>query len=77
MNGAISRLLFGEGLAVVGHTKVRGRSSLKLTLNNPCTYPAQIAELLKIIVEFGEAASPLKITAVGLISAGIILLHKY
>lgn len=55
INEAISRVLFDRGVAVLGHTKVRGQVYLKLTLNNPCTTPAQIASLLEMIIACGRS----------------------
>lgn len=49
-DGANRRLpdeLFRAGRAVLGHTKVHGRPSLKLTFNNPCVSEEEVAELLE------------------------------
>lgn len=56
VNLAIRRRLFDTGRAVVGHTRVRGAGFLKLTMMNPCTRPAEVAELVRLIVAEGEAA---------------------
>ena len=50
----IRHRLFDAGRAVIGHTRVRGRSCLKFTFLNPCTGPADVAELLDLIAAQGE-----------------------
>lgn len=54
-NADLRQLLFERGIAVIGHTIVRGRQCLKLTCMNPCTSKQQIEELLQsILAEGGE-----------------------
>jgi L-2,4-diaminobutyrate decarboxylase len=52
-NVRIHRELFTSGTAVVGRTTVDGRPTLKLTLLNPWTTPAQVEALLDAIVSAG------------------------
>lgn len=54
LNEAIPHQLFASGKAVLGHTKVQGRASLKLTLNNPCISANDIAALLEMITTCGR-----------------------
>lgn len=53
-NEAIPSRLFAEGRAVVGHTVVRGKPCLKLTLCNPAVETDQVAALLCMIVDCGK-----------------------
>jgi L-2,4-diaminobutyrate decarboxylase len=53
-NADLRQRLFDRGLAVIGHTIVRGQQYLKLTCMNPCTTKEQIEELLGIIVQQGQ-----------------------
>ena len=53
VNEAISRELFERGRAVIGHTVVKGRQCLKLTMGNPCTAETDISEILDLIAECG------------------------
>lgn len=53
LNANLRERLFDRGIAVVGHTIVRGRQCLKLTCMNPCTSKQQIAELIETVVEQG------------------------
>jgi len=54
INEAIPRVLFERGQAVVGHTVVRGKPCLKLTLCNPAATPDEIHQLLDLITATGE-----------------------
>ena len=54
VNQRVPELLFAEGLAVVGHTVVRGEPALKLTLCNPATKEWQVRELLDKISACGR-----------------------
>jgi len=54
LNAGLRQQLFDEGLAVIGHTIVRGRQCLKLTCMNPTVSTEQIEELLRVVVEHGE-----------------------
>jgi len=53
-NADLQQRLFERGIAVIGHTIVRGRQYLKLTCMNPCTSKQQIAELIELVVEHGR-----------------------
>ena len=55
VNQRIPEVLFAEGVAVVGHTVVRGEPALKLTLCNPSTEERQVRELLDKISACGRA----------------------
>jgi L-2,4-diaminobutyrate decarboxylase len=55
LNDALRRRLFDSGRAVLGHTRIRGRSHLKLTFLNPCLDPAHVDGLLQLVVDQGEA----------------------
>jgi L-2,4-diaminobutyrate decarboxylase len=50
INAAIRQRLFDRGLAVIGHTRVRGKQCLKFTCMNPGTTEAQISELIGLIL---------------------------
>jgi L-2,4-diaminobutyrate decarboxylase len=54
INDGLRRRLYDEGRAVIGHTRVRGRSCLKLTFLNPCTTRDQVATLLRLVVARGR-----------------------
>ncbi len=54
INFQIRQQLFEEGLAVVGHTRVRGSQCLKFTCMNPTTSKAKMKELLDLIVDLGR-----------------------
>ena len=53
-NATLRQRLFERGLAVVGHTMVRGRQCLKLTCMNPSVSKEQIEELLRLVLEQGH-----------------------
>jgi len=53
LTAAIPRRLFDAGRAVIGHTRVRGRSCLKFTFLNPCTGPADVEELVGLVAARG------------------------
>ncbi len=53
-NAALRQRLFDRGIAVIGHTRVRGRQCLKLTCMNPAVTEAQMEELVCIIAEQGR-----------------------
>jgi L-2,4-diaminobutyrate decarboxylase len=55
VNEAIRQRLFDEGAAVIGRTRVRGETCLKLTLLNPCTSAEEIGALLHRIEVYGQA----------------------
>jgi L-2,4-diaminobutyrate decarboxylase len=54
LNADLRQRLFESGLAVIGHTVVRGQQCLKLTCMNPCTTKRQMEELLELIVDQGK-----------------------
>jgi L-2,4-diaminobutyrate decarboxylase len=54
LNAALRQRLFDRGLAVVGHTRVRGRQCLKLTCMNPAVTEAQMEALVCAIDEQGR-----------------------
>jgi L-2,4-diaminobutyrate decarboxylase len=55
VNAALRQSLFERGVAVIGHTRVRGRRCLKFTCTNPTVSEKQIEDLLRQIVEQGRA----------------------
>jgi len=57
INSAIRQSLFDGGLAVIGHTRVRGRQCLKLTCMNPATTEANLEELIALIQMQGRACA--------------------
>jgi len=54
LNRTVRENLFSRGVAVIGHTRVRGQQCLKLTCMNPMTSEEDLAALLQIIVEEGQ-----------------------
>ncbi len=54
LNTALRQRLFDRGMAVIGHTRVRGRQCLKLTCMNPSVSEAQIEVLVGMVVECGR-----------------------
>jgi L-2,4-diaminobutyrate decarboxylase len=54
LNASLRQTLFERGVAVVGHTRVRGRQCLKFTCMNPTVSEEQIEHLLGLIVEQGR-----------------------
>jgi L-2,4-diaminobutyrate decarboxylase len=55
LNTRIRHQLLQRGQAVIGHTRIRGRTYLKLTLINPCMEPNAIQEVLSQIKDAGLA----------------------
>lgn len=55
LNASLRQNLFERGVAVVGHTRVRGRQCLKFTCMNPATSERDIDGLIDTIVEQGCA----------------------
>ena len=55
LNAALRQKLFERGVAVIGHTRVRGRQCLKFTCMNPMTSEKDLDDLLQQIVEQGRA----------------------
>ena len=54
LNIQLRQQLFDRGIAVIGHTRVRGRQYLKFTCMNPSVKEEQLEELIRIIREHGE-----------------------
>jgi L-2,4-diaminobutyrate decarboxylase len=54
LNGALRQRLFERGVAVIGHTQVRGRQCLKFTCMNPAVSEEETGALLQTIVEQGR-----------------------
>lgn len=54
LNSQLRRRLFDRGIAVIGHTRVRGRQCLKFTCMNPAVTEDQIKALVSIISDHGE-----------------------
>jgi L-2,4-diaminobutyrate decarboxylase len=54
LNATLRQRLFNRGLAVIGHTRVRNRQSLKFTCMNPTVTEHQLEELLRTIVTQGS-----------------------
>jgi L-2,4-diaminobutyrate decarboxylase len=55
LNAALRQRLFDRGIAVIGHTRVRGRQCLKFTFMNPSVSEAEIEGLVGIVAEHGRA----------------------
>jgi L-2,4-diaminobutyrate decarboxylase len=53
INAVIRQTLFNRGLAIIGHTRVRNRQSLKFTCMNPTVTENRLEELFRIIVTQG------------------------
>jgi L-2,4-diaminobutyrate decarboxylase len=54
LNAAIRQRLFDRGIAVIGHTRVRGRQCLKFTFMNPSVSEGQIEALVGLVIECGR-----------------------
>jgi L-2,4-diaminobutyrate decarboxylase len=54
LNSALRQKLFERGVAVIGHTRVRGRQCLKFTCMNPTVSEKEIEDLIRQIVEQGR-----------------------
>jgi L-2,4-diaminobutyrate decarboxylase len=54
LNAALRQRLFGQGIAVIGNTRVHNRQCLKLTLMNPTVQEDQIQLLLRTVADHGE-----------------------
>jgi L-2,4-diaminobutyrate decarboxylase len=55
LNASLRQNLFERGVAVIGHTRVRGRQCLKFTCMNPTTSEGDLDTLIHTIVEQGRA----------------------
>jgi len=53
LNSALRQELFERGVAVIGHTRVRGRQCLKFTCMNPTVSEKEIEDLIRQMVEQG------------------------
>ena len=62
-NAALRQRLFEKGVAVIGHTIVRSRQSLKLTCMNPSVSSEQIEGLLRLVLHEGHLLEREKATA--------------
>jgi L-2,4-diaminobutyrate decarboxylase len=54
LNSTLRQALFDQGLAVIGHTRVRNRQCLKFTCMNPVTTEDQLEDLINTIVAEGK-----------------------
>jgi L-2,4-diaminobutyrate decarboxylase len=54
LNAMLRQRLFDRGIAVIGHTRVRGRQCLKFTCMNPTVSEAEIEELVATVTEHGR-----------------------
>ena len=54
LNARLRQNLFDKGLAVIGHTRVRGRQCLKFTCMNPAVSESKMKELIGLIAEQGK-----------------------
>jgi len=54
INSEIRQKLFDSGVAVIGHTRVRGRQCLKLTCMNPAATEADMEKLIALIRSQGR-----------------------
>jgi L-2,4-diaminobutyrate decarboxylase len=54
LNSKLRQRLFDRGIAVIGHTSVRGRQFLKFTCMNPAVTEDQLTSLVRIIANHGE-----------------------
>jgi L-2,4-diaminobutyrate decarboxylase len=62
INMEIRQSLFDRGVAVVGHTRVRGRHCLKLTCMNPATTEADLEKLIELIRSQGQKCDGLNVS---------------
>ena len=54
INDRIPKHLFTQGVAIIGHTRVKDRQCLKFTFMNPSTTEAQVEDLIMTIVREGR-----------------------
>lgn len=54
MNAAIRQRLFDRGVAIIGHTRLRGRQCLKLTCMNPAVAESEMESLVAAVVHEGN-----------------------
>ena len=60
VNAEIPQNLFGQGTAVIGHTRVREKQCLKFTCMNPTTSEADLEGLIGLIRSEGEKSAAKK-----------------
>ena len=60
INAQIPQSLFNSGIAVIGHTRVRGRQCLKLTCMNPIATEEDMKRLIELIRSEGQRCSQVK-----------------
>jgi L-2,4-diaminobutyrate decarboxylase len=56
INAVLRQKLLERGVAVIGHTRVRGRQCLKFTCMNPTVSEKEIEDLIRQIVQQGRAS---------------------
>jgi len=56
INAVLRQKLLERGVAVIGHTRVRGRQCLKFTCMNPTVSEKEIEDLIRQIVQEGRAS---------------------
>ena len=54
LNATLRQRLFDRGIAVIGHTRVRGWQCLKFTFMNPTVTESQTEDLIRVVVSCGE-----------------------
>ncbi|HEX8813938.1 MAG TPA: aspartate aminotransferase family protein [Terriglobales bacterium] len=54
LNARLRQSLFEKGIAVIGHTVVRGQQCLKFTFMNPMVTKQQVEELVHAVTDCGE-----------------------
>lgn len=57
INGEIRQMLFDRGMAIIGHTRVRGRQCLKLTFMNPITGEEDLGSLIGLVRREGKKSA--------------------
>ena len=55
INARLRQSLFDQGLAIIGHTRIRDRQALKLTCMNPTVTESQMEGLIQAIIRAGNA----------------------
>jgi L-2,4-diaminobutyrate decarboxylase len=54
LNAQLRQRLFDGGIAVIGHTRLRGLQCLKFTCMNPTVSELQMEELVRVVAQHGE-----------------------
>jgi L-2,4-diaminobutyrate decarboxylase len=57
INAQVPQSLFNRGVAVIGHTRVKGRQCLKLTCMNPTATESDMKQLIELILSEGQYCS--------------------